>query len=649
MKFHALGFSVPVICLLTVMTSVAEQRAIIRLVPSSQRPEIEFWSWDTEAGDQTRLNLLRPGTAVVLSLLNQSGLLDSLPTQTTGMQTNGSVTFVYSLGSDKKIDCRINNAGDHMKWSWRIPKSCGDLVSGARIAIPFNPMMTAVTILPAQWLPESRFTLPAVISAPDFGQLLLTVANGGMVTGTLTGDRKKHLLNLTLDLDFGGEKEAALYFQSVVISKPHGMQDESMWTKVRRAWWNMYQPSAQWGDQTIEFSAPTGILANNVLSDPVSCLYFLFSDQMLLIPNPAPGISAEYLVRHSLEWWLDHRLQANGMVVGYWNYDNMFDAPASMIIAAWACMDASSDVAFVRQRIGQLEKIAGFLAARDIDGDGIIELLHSGDAGTARKERMSSAWDTINSGHKDALCNALIFRAFCCLADVERRLGREQQAVYYTGLAKKLKSAYYSTFFHPGTGLLAWWISADGQVHDYAALTANSLAMAYGLVPMEEARRILERYWQKVESSGFKRLDLGLPTTLIPVRKADYLDCGAIFGAPELDDGSDGFGRYLNGGCLVSETLYWLNACYYAGRPEWADPILYAMVERQAKPIFANGGSFQNGVINKQPEGAEFYNWQGETCGYEGYLVYSWSFLQAVLTRQPEFRQRLHRPMYDLR
>lgn len=51
MKFHALGFSVPVICLLTVMTSVAEQRAIIRLVPSSQRPEIEFWSWDTEAGD----------------------------------------------------------------------------------------------------------------------------------------------------------------------------------------------------------------------------------------------------------------------------------------------------------------------------------------------------------------------------------------------------------------------------------------------------------------------------------------------------------------------------------------------------------------------------------------------------------------------
>ncbi len=634
---------------LAAMPGFVEQPSVIRLIPSRQRPEIEFLSWDTEGGMQTRLNLLQPGKAVTLSLYNQQGLIDSSPTQATNLDANGSVRYIYTLSPGRKVECHISNTKDHMQWRWRIPGPCTRLVSGARIEMPFNPMMTAVTVLPAQWRPDDSFTLPAILSAPDFGQILLTVKDKRSVIGRLTGDRKSHRLHLVLDVDFDNERETVLHFQPVVLPTPPGLRDAPLWSKIRRAWWNIFQPSAQWGDQTKEFSAPTGILANNVLSDPVSCLYYLFSDHMLLVPSLAPDISAEYLVRHSVAWWLDYRMKANGTVVGYWNYDQMFDAPASMIIAAWGCMQASGSTTFVRQRIEQLEKIAGYLADRDIDRDGIIELLHSGNSGTARKERMSSAWDTINSGHKDALCNALIFRAFCCLADIERRLAREQQAVYFTNLARKLKSAYYRTFFHPNTGLLAWWISADGQVHDYAALTANTLAISYGLVPLNEARNILQQYYKRIELSGFKRFELGLPTTLVPVRKADYLDCGAIFGAPELEDGSDAFGRYLNGGCLVSETLYWLNACYYVNRPEWAEPILQAMVERQAKPVFANGGSFQNGVINKQPEGAEFYNWQGETCGYEGYLVYSWSFLQAVLTRQPEFLHRLHQPMYDIK
>ncbi len=634
--------------LFPVMAGPAGSKPIIRIIPSIDRPEIPFLSWDTEGGDQTSLNLLQPGSAITLSLQKQGRLLEALPIRATGLKSNGSIDYLYTVGPEEQVACHIANAGDHMKWTWRIKTRKDPSITGAHIDLPFNPKMTAVTVLPSQWLEDGRFTLPAVLSAPDFGQWLVTVQDGSKATGILTGDRKNHRLQLVLEVGLAAQKETSLHFHPVIIPMPPGLRDESLWTQVRRGWWNIYQPSAQWGDQSREYSAPAGILSNNVISDPVSCLYFLFSDQMLLVPHPALGISAEYLVRHSLEWWLDHRMRANGTVVGYWNYDNMFDAPASMIIAAWACMEASGDLAFVRTRIEQLEKIAEYLAGRDIDGDGIIELLHSGNAGTASKERMSSAWDTINSGHKDALCNALIFRAFCCLADVERRLLREQQAEVYAGLAQKLKSAFYRTFYNPATGLLAWWISADGQVHDYAGLAANSLPISYGLVPMKEAQDILERYWRKVKAAGFTRLALGLPTTLVPVRKADYLDCGAVFGAPALEDGSDTFGRYLNGGCLVSETLYWLNACYYAQKSELADPILRAMVERQSKPAFANGGSFQNGIINKQPEGAEFYNWQGEVCGYEGYLVYSWSFLQAVLTRQPEYLNRLHRPMFSV-
>ena len=65
------------------------------------------------------------------------------------------------------------------------------------------------------------------------------------------------------------------------------------------------------------------------------------------------------------------------------------------------------------------------------------------------------------------------------------------------------------------------------------------------------------------------------------------------------------------------------------------------MLNRQAKGVYPNGGGFQNGVINRYPEGAEFLDWQGNTCGYEGHLVYSWIFLQAVLLRHPEYQDRL--------
>jgi hypothetical protein len=63
------------------------------------------------------------------------------------------------------------------------------------------------------------------------------------------------------------------------------------------------------------------------------------------------------------------------------------------------------------------------------------------------------------------------------------------------------------------------------------------------------------------------------------------------------------------------------------------------MLQRQ------QSGGFQNGHGN----GGEFLTWEGKPCGYEGHLTYSWSFLQAVLLREPQFRARLYRPLVDSR
>ena len=71
---------------------------------------------------------------------------------------------------------------------------------------------------------------------------------------------------------------------------------------------------------------------------------------------------------------------------------------------------------------------------------------------------------------------------------------------------------------NPQTGWLAWWKSADGELHDYASPIVNGLAIEYGLVEPDQGREILDRLWKKIDEVGFTRFDLGVPPMLMPVR-----------------------------------------------------------------------------------------------------------------------------------
>jgi hypothetical protein len=257
--------------------------------------------------------------------------------------------------------------------------------------------------------------------------------------------------------------------------------------------------------------------------------------------------------------------------------------------------------------------------------------------GRGHAERQSR--DALNCGHKDAYTNALIYRAWRCLAELEGRLHRAPQQARYTQLAEKLKAAYARTLLNPDTGWLGWWKSADGELHDYAAPTVNGLAIEYGLVAPAQGREILAKLRRKMEEAGFTRFDLGVPSMLVPVLRADYLLPDA-FGVPKKEDGTDTFGQYQNGGISAGHVLHFLAAHYVVGEPEPADRILRAMMERQGR------GEFQNGVRDMNKRGIEWTTWDGKPSGYEGYLADSFRFLQAVLLREAPFRERLYRPLH---
>jgi hypothetical protein len=425
----------------------------------------------------------------------------------------------------------------------------------------------------------------------------------------------------------------------VHLSAPKGLKDKSLWEAARRGWFGALQSSAKWGDPGNPFSAPAGMLANNVISDPASCSLWFYADQAFGTPEPAPGVSAMALVRRTLDWWLDHKLLPSGEMICYWDKTHFLDANAGPLIAAWDYVEATGDRQWLERRIERLEFIAEFLARRDVDGDGLVEATQSGNYGTLQQPARSCAWwDALNCGGKDSYSNALIYRAWRCLADLEAKANRRSQQARYTQLADRLKAAYVKTLLNPQTGWLVWWKSEDGQLHDYASPVINGLAIEYGLVAPEQGREILARLRQKMAAVGFTRFDLGVPPMLVPVQRGDYLLPDAA-GCPQREDGQDTFGYYMNGGITAGQVLHFLAAHYVVGERAPADRILRAMLQRQAR------GEFQNGAVNAYPKGIDWTTWTGQPAGYEGYLADSFRFLQAVLLRERSFRARLYRPL----
>jgi hypothetical protein len=344
-------------------------------------------------------------------------------------------------------------------------------------------------------------------------------------------------------------------------------------------------------------------------------------------------------VRRSIEWWLDDRTDTTGEVVGYWNYRHFLDANPGILISSWDYVEATNDHTWLERRIERLELLSAFLESRDIDGDGMVEATQSGDYNTLIEPARSCCWwDALNCGHKDGYTNAIIYRAWRCLADLEGKLGRVKEQKHFTELAERLKAVYFKTLYNPATGWLAWWKSADGTLHDYATPIVNGMAIEYGLVEAGTGREILSRLRKKMQDVGFTHFDLGLPCTLDPVHRADYLQPDG-FGVPSREDGTDTFQNYMNGGISAGHTLHFIMAHHIVGEPEKGDEILQAMLGRHAKV------GFQNGVQNKGNEGIDWTNWKGEARGYEGYLADVFMFMQAAVLREPSLRARFYRPL----
>jgi hypothetical protein len=165
----------------------------------------------------------------------------------------------------------------------------------------------------------------------------------------------------------------------------------------------------------------------------------------------------------------------------------------------------------------------------------------------------------------------------------------------------------------------------DGALHDYAFTFVQGMAVSFGLLDDAAANAVMDRLLAKMKDVGYTRFDLGLPGNLVPVKKGDYVfheTAPEIHGVPRLEDGSDGFQFYENGGATGCWAYYTVRALYKLGRVADARRIFHPMLETYAR----NG--FQG--FDASGRSVDWRDWKGGGHGYEGLLVDNYHPLLAV-------------------
>jgi hypothetical protein len=513
---------------------------------------------------------------------------------------------------------------------WRV--TCGERTLTLRsdyvpdappFTLTFNQKLNHATLLGLMKPGERQMSLPCVLHLPDMGTL--RIAGGGK----LDYDARRRVRPPFVRVAFPSAtaKQRRVEYRLDVVAIHPKIGNDPRYDGFRRDWLNIFQVNPR-----------VQMLANNSSSDPCSFTIFEYSDLAMHTPPLADGLTANDLIRMTLDRYLAGAKgygqpgfgsePTDADLVAWKTPWTSLDTLPSLLISACNYVASSHDLTWARANYDKLAAWGREMFAADKDGNGLIEYPGTGNFGDRpkRDRRPSNWWDTINFGHEDAFANALAYRGATMFADLARRLKRDEDARFFADKAAKLRAAYAPTFLNPATGVLAGWKSADGQLHDYWFTYVQGMAITFGLLDDKTANSVMDRLLAKMQAVGYTNFALGLPGNLVPVKKGDYVHENTPperTGEPRLDDGSDGFQFYENGGATGCWAYYTVKALYQLGRVADARRIFHPMLAGYARGEFQGFG--ENGMSR------DWRDWQGGCHGYEGLLVDNYHALLAVL------------------
>jgi hypothetical protein len=482
---------------------------------------------------------------------------------------------------------------------------------------------------------RNEYRLPLLVHFPDYGLLRITAARGGVTCREeWMPSRESQGLNLGyanagyhtrclayhrghIQLTFVPDDDGSAFDLLLRVEEERGPEAPGcdfsgrQWDGLRRCWLNAF---------TLDRKTLT--MGDNIVLGGIGHLSIhLKSDMAVFTPALMEGVSVHDPLRRALELTLTRAQGDNGDL--NWLYidparrgepvtNGFTDGAASNLVAVANLVHATGDTAFAVKHRGAIARAAIYLLSLDRDGDGILESAFHGNR--LEEARTRNWWDNFAFGHKDAYFNLLARRALRRTAPLLRLAG-DTELPERIGIAiGKLDAAFRRVFWNPDSGAYAGWISADGKIHDYLFTFVSAMAVNEGLVPREEARRILASLLERMEALGYD-FRYGVPGNLVPVDAADTISWEAM----------GRWGVYENGGLCGQTAYHLIEALYRAGMREAAERILLTMVATfEREPT-------HSGVFPGYCRSVDWRTKEGFPCGYN-YLADNYYFLLAAVT-----------------
>lgn len=512
-------------------------------------------------------------------------------------------------------------------------------VSPEPVSIVFSQKLNHCTVLGAMAV-NKQMQFPCVLHMPNMGTFRVYCSDPAItmfydacrnldqtISPDAKGEYEQQYVKIALPAADSSHPDITYRFESTVIfPETDKIKNDARFDGFRKNFINIFQLNPR-----------IRALANNSSSDACTFTLFLYTEMARFTPELMKGLTAMDLVRNTLDRYIEG-MKGYGQV-GYpegYGWPGKFDSSDSMpslIISACYYILQTKDNKWAVKNYSSIKAWADAMIKTDRNKDGIIEFGYSGNANSWKPRvsvtdtdylRPANWWDTIGFGHDDAYSNALAYRACTLLSEVASGINNASDSKYFGAFASKLKGNYFKDFYNPNTGVLGGWRSEDGKLHDYYFTFVNSMAICYGLIEDDQARRIMNKLLVKMKEVGYTDFRLGLPGNLIPIRREDYTDRDKRYGYGEKEDGSDGFQIYENGGATGCYAYYTIHALFKLGMRKEAESILFPMLESY------NKGGFEGNCPGSEMT-KDWKTWKGECWGYEGFLVDNYLPLLAVL------------------
>jgi len=303
------------------------------------------------------------------------------------------------------------------------------------------------------------------------------------------------------------------------------------------------------------------------------CLHEQYIAQMGIAINDPAYIQG---YKQCLEFYRDNAIQPDGRVIARWAYSDE-DAipgtatPLGFYEAQWGYLldsnpdfvtnvselyDQCGDLNWVKAFKTSCENALDYMLKRDSNGNHLVEMKTD-----SHTEKRGSDWiDIIWASYENAFVNAKLYHALTLWSGIEKQLGDQIKADYYSKYASELKASFNKStmdggFWDEKNNWYVHWLDKDHSVHGNNLVTpVNFMAIAYGICN-DESRK--EAILNQVEAQMEKENLFAWPL------------CMFSYAPGEGNDWQFPFANYENGDIFLSWGAVGVDA-YASYKPELA-------------------------------------------------------------------------------